>query len=100
MNNVVPLRKPDRIQRLGIRVDRDWSIRQFDAETDRTLSLFDTQPIPLWGTILAGPATELDAHPDPEPARHVHRNVALAIASGTFLLGSLVTIVTLWVMLR
>lgn len=101
MNNVVPLRKrPDRIARIGIQIDKDWSIRQFDQETDRALSLFDTQPLARFDALLAGPVSEMDAHPEPEPARHVHRDLVLAIAGGTFLLGSLVTIVTLAVMLR
>lgn len=49
--------------------DRRWT-NDFDRAADRALSVFDdTQPLPQFGALLAGPATELDAVPMPADRR-------------------------------
>ena len=95
-----PVGKSDRIARLGVRIDRDWSIRQFDDHADQAMRLGNTQPLARFDALLHGPATEMDAVPEPQPARHVHRDVVLWLTGGAFLAGSLVTILTLAAMLR
>lgn len=48
--------------------DRRWN-KDFDRYSDQALSVFDdTAPLPLFGALLYGPASELDAVPMPQPA--------------------------------
>jgi hypothetical protein len=50
-------------------IERRWA-RDFDRHSDQALSVFDdTQPLPLYGALLAGPASELDAVPMPADRR-------------------------------
>lgn len=79
---------------------RDRWAREFDRDVDRALSVFDdTQPLPQFGALLAGPASHLDAVPmpaDQRPAPLWHRAVPYLAGAGALSLLELAAGVTLW----
>ena len=78
-------------------IERRWA-REFDRHSDQALSVFDdTQPLPLFGAVLPGPASELDAVPMPPyrgGAPVWHRAVPYLAGAGALALLELVAALT------
>jgi hypothetical protein len=106
MSNVVPLKRrdnPDRIQRAGTLVRQDWAIHQFDPRGDRgRMRLFDddTQPIPAFDALLAGPVSEMDAVPENRSDQGVSVVTVLYVGTASFLSGGVFVLSVFWALLR
>lgn len=78
---------------------RDRWAREFERDVDQALSVFDdTAPLPLFGALLYGPASELDAVPMPQdrrPAPAWHRAIPYLAGAGALALLELVAALTL-----